>query len=65
MQKGQDGVVLISFGSVVDTNYTPKPFIENILKTIEQIPQIQFILKLNKDDEVSLLQNFYLKFMQF
>lgn len=54
MQKGQDGVVLISFGSVLSTTYAPEPFIENILKAVKGIPRIQFILKLDKDDEVSV-----------
>jgi hypothetical protein len=52
MQKGQDGVVLISFGTIIATKYTPSPFIENILMAIKNLPQLHFIMKLDKDDEV-------------
>ncbi|KAH7720955.1 UGT-49 protein [Aphelenchoides avenae] len=53
MEKGKEGVVYISFGSVVPTRYFPDHVRRNIVRAMAELPQYQFILKTEKEDEVT------------
>ncbi|KAI6199343.1 Glucuronosyltransferase [Aphelenchoides besseyi] len=51
MQKGKNGVILISFGSVVPTTYFPNQLVENLMNTIRNLTDYHFLLKVDKTDK--------------
>lgn len=56
MEKGRNGVVFISFGSSTPTRYFPDVVKRNMIKAIAELPDYHFIMKIDKEDEVSTLR---------
>jgi hypothetical protein len=50
--KGQDGAVLVSFGSIVSTKKIPPQVKTNLLTAFRRLNNVHFIIKIDKDDEV-------------
>lgn len=54
MSKGHHGgVVFFSMGSAVNTRFLDGAFKENIFRAFQAFPDYHFIVKLDKDDNVS------------
>ncbi|KAI1724430.1 UDP-glucoronosyl and UDP-glucosyl transferase domain-containing protein [Ditylenchus destructor] len=53
MEKGRNGVILFSFGSIADTNHLPKEVRENLFTTFKQLSDYHFIIKVSNGDQLS------------
>ncbi|VDN43175.1 unnamed protein product [Gongylonema pulchrum] len=52
MKKGEKGVILVSFGSIITTKNMPRSFVSAIVDVIKAFPHYHFIFKMDKGDEV-------------
>lgn len=52
MGRGKEGVVLFSLGSNVNTAHLPAEFMEHVFQAMAALPDVHFIAKVDKHDEV-------------
>lgn len=52
MQKGKKGVILFSLGTLAPTSLLKKSIKEEIVELFSEFEEYQFIVKVDKDDEV-------------
>ncbi|KAH7704382.1 CRE-UGT-49 protein [Aphelenchoides avenae] len=53
MEKGAEGIVFVSFGSIMPTKHFPEAVRSNVIRALAELPQFHFILKIDKGDEVT------------
>jgi hypothetical protein len=53
MEKGQNGVALVSLGTHLMTSMMPKKFLENLLRAMAEHSNLHFLMKVDKEEVVS------------
>ena len=63
MEKGKNGVALVSLGTHIITSMMPKKFLENLLRAMAENPNLHFVMKVDKEEVVS--DNFLIFYCHF
>ncbi|KAF7639096.1 hypothetical protein Mgra_00001328 [Meloidogyne graminicola] len=54
MSKGKKGIIFFSMGTIMQTKDMDENFRRNVLKAFSQLPDYHFIMKISKDDTLTL-----------